>query len=143
MFNLPLYQAMFKTFHGLRRVTRKDMQDFSLTQGTPKVLRSISKNPNCKLKEVAEDVDIEPATASRMINDLEKKGMIIRKTDDKSRRSIQLEATPLGKQTIKQWDQHCAEVEKQAIEGIDEQELQQFMQTLNHIYFNLTGKQLK
>ena len=57
MFNLPLYQAMFKTFHGLRRVTRKDMQDFSLTQGTPKVLRSISKHPNCKLKEVAEDVD--------------------------------------------------------------------------------------
>ena len=50
------------------------MDEYHLSPGQPKVLRYLNAHQDCKLKDIADECDIESATVSKMIDNLEKKG---------------------------------------------------------------------
>ena len=68
---VPLYILLFKTFHAQRNKNRMHMDEFNLSPGQPKVLRYISSHNECKLKDIATECDVEPATVSKILNSLE------------------------------------------------------------------------
>ena len=125
---------MFKTFHAQRNRIRQNMQEFGLSPGQPKVLRYVAANRNCMLKEIAAACDVECATVSRILNNLEEQNMLKRHVVETNKRALSMQILP--KET------HCHQVEAESLQGFSEQEKEQFREYLGRMYHNLTGKQL-
>lgn len=138
----PLNYMLFKTHHAIRHKNWEQMEVFHLSPGQPKVLRYLNNHPNCKLKDIALNCDIENATASKMVNALEDKGMLQRSIDPSNKRAYQLNITELGIQSLKKWNKHCLEIENIALDGFDSEDKEQLRNYLSRIYTNLTGKEI-
>lgn len=65
--NTSFHTMVFKVFHAQRKRIRNNMDEYGLYPGQPKVLRFLQTHKNCKLKEIAEECDIESATASKIL----------------------------------------------------------------------------
>ena len=82
-FHLLLYRA----FHMQRSYLRPCLREIGLGSGQPKLLSYIAAHPNCRPKELADYFEIDPAAVSRMLDTMEKSGFIVRRADDRNRRS--------------------------------------------------------
>lgn len=138
----PLNYMLFKTHHAIRHKNRKQMEVFHLSPGQPKVLSYLNNHPNCKLKDIALNCDIENATASKMVNALEEKKLLKRSVDPSNKRAYQLNITELGLQSLEKWNKHCLEIEEIALEGFSDEEKDRLGNYLSRIYTNLTGKEI-
>ena len=128
----PFYLMLFKTQHAQSKKNRETMDEYHLSPGQPKVLRYLNAHQDCKLKDIADECDIESATVSKMIDNLEKKEMLTRKFNPKNKRAYQL----------KKWNAHCIEIENISLKDFSEEEKEQFEDFLNRMYKNLTNKEL-
>lgn len=134
---------MFKTFHAQRNKIRYHMdEDFGLSPGQPKVLRYIGTHEDCKLKDIAEECDVEPATVSKILHNLEERGMLTRQIDQHNKRALQLRITQKGTTALNAWQVHCLEVEEISLKGFNDEEKEQFRTYLARMYENLSGKKI-
>ena len=138
----PLYMLVFKAFHAQRQKNRMNMNAFRLSPGQPKVLRYIQNHKDCKLKDIAKECDIESATVSKMLDNLEEKGMIIRNINPQNKRAYQVNLTDKGRSALQKWEEHCMEVEQISLQGFTPEEKEQFQNYLSRMYTNLTGKKI-
>lgn len=138
----PFYLMLFKTQHAQSKKNREMMDEYHLSPGQPKVLRYLNAHQDCKLKDIADECDIESATVSKMIDNLEKKEMLTRKFNPKNKRAYQLNITEYGKESLKKWNAHCIEIENISLKDFNEEEKEQFEDFLNRMYKNLTNKEL-
>lgn len=138
----PFYLMLFKTQHAQSKKNRETMDEYHLSPGQPKVLRYLNAHQDCKLKDIADECDIESATVSKMIDNLEKKEMLTRKINPKNKRAYQLNITEYGKESLKKWNAHCLEIENISLKDFSEEEKKQFEDFLNRMYKNLTNKEL-
>ena len=118
------------------------MNAFQLSPGQPKVLRYIQSHENCKLKDIAKECDVECATVSKMLDNLEEKGMIIRNINPQNKRAYQVNLTDKGRSALQKWEEHCMEVEQISLQGFTPEEKEQFQNYLSRMYTNLTGKKI-
>lgn len=84
-------------------------------------------------KDMAEILGKDKSSILRMINSLEKKGLVKRVIDINDKRRNQLIVTGLGEQTIDQYLEIEFELINELIEGIEEAELNIFFKVINHI----------
>ncbi|NBK98986.1 MAG: MarR family transcriptional regulator [Erysipelotrichia bacterium] len=139
----PFYLIMFKAFHAQRNNVKKHMHRFGLSIGQPKVLNYVSKHKDCMLKEIAAYCDVEPATASRLLNSLEENGMLEREIVSHNKRALRLSITEKGLEALTQWNEYCQHVENEELAGFSDEERKQFKQYLNRMYRNLSGKEIE
>lgn len=133
---------LFKTFHAQRNHIRKDMHTYDLSPGQPKVLRYVAANKNCMLKDIATACDVEPATVSKILNNMEDKGMLVRVVAKDNKRAMSVSITEKGNKALKQWADHCSDVEDASLKGFTPEEVKQFEEYLCRMYHNLTGKEI-
>lgn len=138
----PFYMLVFKAFHAQRKKNRANMNAFRLSPGQPKVLRYIHSHENCKLKDIAKECDVESATVSKILDNLEEKGMLTKVINPHNKRAYQLNLTVEGQKALEKWDEHCLEVEQISLKGFSDEEKQQFKDYLCRMYTNLTGKEI-
>ena len=138
----PFYLMLFKTQHAQSKKNRETMNNYDLSPGQPKVLRYLNQHKDCKLRDIASECDIESATVSKMIDNLESKKMITRMINPKNKRAYQLNITDYGKQSLEKWNKHCMEIENISLKGFSKEEKKQFEDYLNRMYENLTDKKL-
>ncbi len=94
-------------------------------------------------KEIAEALDIEPATVSRLLANMEQNGLVVRSAPEERRRAESVSITEEGRVAFARWETFCHTVEEQSLQGFSEEEGQQFLEYLCRMYQNLTGKPLK
>lgn len=138
----PFYLMLFKTQHAQSKKNRETMNSYDLSPGQPKVLRYLNQHQDCKLRDIASECDIESATVSKMIDNLESKKMITRMINPSNKRAYQLNITDYGKQSLEKWNKHCLEIENISLKGFSEKEKEQFKEYLSRMYENLTNKKL-
>lgn len=134
---------VFKVFHAQRNKIRQNMDAYGLHPGQPKVLRYISAHSDCKLKDIAQECDVECATVSKLLHHLEDMGMLTRNVDQKNKRALQLNITEKGQQALTRWNAHCNEVEKLSLSGFTKEEREQFEAYLCRMYHNLSGRTIE
>lgn len=139
----PFYMLVFKVFHAQRKQIRTNMDAYGLYPGQPKVLRYVSTHEDCKLKHIAQECDIECATASKILTSLEENGMLKRQIDETNKRALKVRITKRGEQALTQWNLHCAKVEEQALQGFKEEERVAFLSYLCRMYENLSNKTIE
>ena len=138
-----LHTAIYKTFHAQKNRLRPGMAQIGLSPGQPKVLRYLAANDSCMQKEIAEALDIEPATVSRLLTTMEQNGLSVRSAQAERRRAESVRITEEGRQALAQWKTLCAVVEEEALSGFSDEERRQLIALLSRVYFNLTGKSME
>lgn len=138
-----LHHAVYMTYNAQKNSLRPGMVRIGLSPGQPKVLRFLAAHDHCMQKEIAEALDIEPATVSRLLANMEQNGLATRSVPEERRRAESVSITKEGRAAFTQWETFCHTIEEQSLQGFSEEEGQKFLEYQRRMYRNLTGKPLK
>lgn len=137
---------MNKTFHHLLMVNQAIFQKkilnelikIGLTPGQPKVLEYLNQNDGSIQKDIAHGCHIDPATLTGILDRMEEKNLIERKSINGNRRSSHVYLTECGKKYSEDVLKVFIKEENIAFKGIDKYEQTQFIDILYKIYSNMT-----
>ncbi len=93
-------------FNGLNAMKRNLVEHVGQvnTSGLPPsqwvVLYLVHGQPGMGVKDIAEMIGITSSAATQLVNGLSKKGLVVRKTNTKDRRALQLYLSPKAKKQI-------------------------------------------
>lgn len=73
-------------------------------------------------KDVAEDAAIDPAAIARSVNQLEKEGLLSRRTDARDARAKTLHLTPSGREVAARLNAELDEVRKSILAGVSDED---------------------
>ena len=133
------YLMLYRVFHAQRHYLRPKAAKIGLGTGQPKILSYLSQNGCGSQREIADYFEIDPAAVCRMIDLMQKSGMISIQTDDADRRSDIITLTPKGRRAGDYWKLSCDEAEKIMLQGFSDDEKRQFADFLVRSYRNLRG----
>lgn len=137
------HMLFFRVYHAYRNAMRPYMVEIGLASGQPKVLGYILEHEGCMQVDVAKHCDIEAPTVSRILDNLEGKGLIIRKNIEGNRRALGIYISEAGRRVYQRWQGYRCEMEKLTLAGFDDEEIIRFKDYLARAYKNLSGKELE
>ena len=117
------------------------VKDTGLTPGQPKILDYLLHHDGAIQKEIAIFCHIEPASLTAILNGMENKGYIERKTAGSNRRSLHVYLTETG--YADRLDLEFARIESEALKGFTEAEARQLKELLGRVYENMVNIQKK
>lgn len=138
-----LHLLIFKTFRAQRNKIRPKLSVIGLSVGQPKVLQYLSEHTECMQKDLANYCDVEPATISKMLDTMEKNGLVKREDRKENRRAFRIVLTEEGELRLAAWEEICRSVDAVSLNGFTPEEERQFKDYLCRMYENLTGKVLE
>ena len=121
----------------------ENVKSTGLTLGQPKVLDYLKHHDGANQKEIAAGCHIEAGSLTSILNRMEEKNLIKRKTLNGNRRSYHIFLTDQGKESIKIISDEFKKIEEQAFDGIAEADREAFMKMFTQIYNNLKRKEEK
>lgn len=130
-------QQLISTIFSLKRIIFEQLKKAKLF--APKnhiqfeTILFIARNKKCKMKDIAEFLCITPPSATSMINNLEKKGLINRNNEIHDRRTVTLSLTKKGNKYISDLHKKIKKQMEQIIAPLDKQD----QTNLNNIYQKL------
>ena len=127
----------------VQKALLSSVKDTGLTPGQPKILDYLLHHDGAIQKEIAIFCHIEPASLTAILNGMENKGYIERKTIDNNRRSLHVYLTEMGKKYADRLKLEFARIESDALKGFDEKDTQELYDLLNRIYQNMINIQKK
>ena len=104
-----------------------------------KALAHVSRNEGMNQGALAELLEVEPITLTRLVDRLEEAGLIERRRDPADRRAWRLFLTDKAKPVLDHMHAIAGEMTAQALDGIDPADLARLTATLDHIRANLTA----
>lgn len=113
------------------------IKNSELTPGQPKVLDYLIYHDGVVQKDIAESCHIEPATITSVLAGMEKSGLIMRKNSNGNRRSLYVYLTEKGKLLAEQTEKYFEEIERKALNGFDENEIDTLISLLIRINNNM------
>ena len=119
------------------------LKDTGLTLGQPKVLDFLQEKDGAAQKEIAAACHIEPASLTTILNGMEEKGLIQRKSLNGNGRSWHICLTDRGKEMTEAIGMGFEELEAQAFSGISREERESFLKTFEKIYQNMEALEEK
>ena len=141
---IPFNLIVLKTFHAQKNKVRPLMNAIGISPGQPKVLTFLALHGACLQKDLAAACDIEPATISKLLNLLEEKGYLERRSHTYDRRAIQIGLTEAGKKLVENEILPRYEcVNSVSLNGFTEEERQRFEAYLRRMYNNLSQTELE
>lgn len=108
-----------------------------------KPLLFIAANEGCTQAELAKELNVSEASVAVSTQRMEKAELIEKRQDDKNRRRNLLYVTQKGKTLLEEGKREHIKVNSQLFKGFSEQELQQTVNILDRIIFNMTGENLE
>lgn len=139
---VSIHKALFRTTRARRNRLRPELCRIGLFPGQPKVLTYLSEHSECMQKDIAEALDIEPATISQILAKMEQEGLIRRTNYAARKRADCISITDKGWEAFQEWTRICARVDELSFLGFSPQEQENMVGYLCRMYRNLTGKDL-
>lgn len=119
------------------------VKDTGLTPGQPKILDYLLHHDGAIQKEIAIFCHIEPASLTAILNGMENKGYIERKTTQNNRRSFHVYLTETGRKYADRLNLEFARIEAEALKGFNQADAQQLQDLLSRVYQNMITLQTK
>ena len=108
-----------ETAHALRKAFDRRAVGMGVTRAQWKVLFRLERQPGLRQIELADMLDIEPITLSRIIDRLEEAGFVERVADPADRRAWRLHVTARAQPLIEKLHAVADEMIAEAFAGID------------------------
>lgn len=109
-----------------------------LTRARWSVLAQLKRHPGVSQATLAQLMEVEPVTVTRLIDRLDRSGMVERRPDPDDRRVHRLFLTPAARPLLDQIQRLAREVRAEALEGIAADELATFVAVAERIRANLS-----
>lgn len=113
-----------------------ERKKIGFSKGQPKVLRYLTTNNGASQIDIANNLDIRPATISRILDGLENKGYISRESGD-DRRSLKIFITEEGKEKFEKWDVTLNVLIDDMLDGLSKKEKQEMDRLLIKVISNM------
>jgi DNA-binding MarR family transcriptional regulator len=128
-----------ETAHALRRAFDRRAATLGVTRAQWKVLFRLSRQPGLRQIELADILDVEPITLSRIIDRLSEAGLVERRTDPADRRAWRLEVTAKAQPLIAKLRTLAEELMDEAFAGLSNEELELMRAKLSKIRENIAA----
>lgn len=124
----------------VQKALLEQLKDTGLTIGQPKILDYLKDHDGSNQKEIAKACFLEAGSLTIILNKMEEKGLIERRTLNGNRRSFHIFLTEEGKKKQQLVADAFLEIEKKALSNISGKEYEQFISVYQKIYSNLQRK---
>jgi len=128
-----------ETAHALRRAFDRRAATLGVTRAQWKVLFRLSRTPGLRQIELADILDVEPITLSRIVDKLDDAGLVERRADPADRRAWRLEVTPKAQPLITKLRALAGELMDEAFAGLTNEELELMRANLTRIRDNISA----
>jgi DNA-binding MarR family transcriptional regulator len=112
-----------ETAHALRKAFDRRAVGLGVTRAQWKVLFKLTRYPGLRQIELADMLDIEPITLSRIVDRLEEAGLVERSADPADRRAWRLHVTAEAQPLVEKLRAIADEMVAEAFAGIDPAEI--------------------
>ena len=129
-----------ETSHALRRYYDRRAQALGITRAQWRVLAFLRRSPGQKQVCLADRLDVEPITLSRIVDRLENSGLVARHPDPTDRRAWLLGLTPAAEPLVAKLFGLAGEMAEQAFAGLSDEEVQQMRDSLAAIRVNVNER---
>lgn len=119
-----------ETAHALRKAFDRRASGMGVTRAQWKVLFRLHRQPELRQIELADLLDIEPITLSRIVDRLEEAGLVDRLADPADRRAWRLRITAKAQPLIAKLQFVADEMIAEAFAGIDSKDIEITRQVL-------------
>lgn len=106
------------------------------------ILTVIQSKEECIMKDIVENLNIGPSTATRQVDSLVKEGLIRRKVGEKDRRKVSISLTKEGRKVYERFKTHLLEVMSSSLKIYSEKEINNAMKVF-HTIVETSEKNLK
>ncbi|MBA4780440.1 MAG: transcriptional regulator [Sphingomonadales bacterium RIFCSPHIGHO2_01_FULL_65_20] len=124
-----------------RRTLDGMLRDLGMTSLQWRTVARLKREPGMRQSELADLLEVEPITLSRMIDRLADSGMVCRKPDPNDRRAWNLYLTDKTDGLIRQLEVEARRVEDLAFAGLSEDERQMLAGLVERVRANLSRKE--
>ena len=125
-----------ETAHALRKAFDRLAVGLGVTRAQWKVLFRLERQPGLRQIELADMLDIEPITLSRIVDRLEEAGLVERVADPADRRAWRLHVTAKAQPLIAKLRGVADEMISEAFAGIDAKDIEITRQVLGRVREN-------
>ena len=125
-----------ETAHALRKAFDRRAVGLGVTRAQWKVLFRLERQPGLRQIELADMLDIEPITLSRIIDRLEEGALVERVADPADRRAWRLHVTARAQPLIEKLRAIADEMTAEAFAGIDSKDIEIARQVLGRVRGN-------
>ena len=133
----------------LMRIVRSQMHrlhtlasELGLQRGQPAILVRLAQHEGVTQSELAALLGIRPASMTHSLQRLEQAGLIARCDDPSDQRISRVHLTPEGREMIKPLQETMQMLNTQALQGLDQHEIDALTGYLTRIVANLDAVQL-
>jgi len=128
-----------ETAHAMRRSFDRRAAALGVTRAQWKVLFRLTREPGLRQVELADKLDVEPITLSRIIDRLAEAGLVERTPDPADRRAWRLQVTETAQPLIKKLRKLAEGLVDDAFKGLSSDELEVMRINLMRIRDNLAA----
>jgi DNA-binding MarR family transcriptional regulator len=121
----------------LRRNIDRRLQSLRLTQAQWRAIVHLSRNEGITQAMLAESLEIQPITLTRLIDRMENAGWVERRTHPLDRRAVQLFLTAQSQPILEEMHARAADTLSDATRGVAPRAQKQLVATLEQIKQNL------
>jgi DNA-binding MarR family transcriptional regulator len=122
-----------ETAHALRKAFGRRAASIGVTGAQWKVLFKLTLKPGLRQTDLADLLDIEPITLTRIIDRLQEAGLVERTPDPTDRRAWRLHVTEKAQPVVGKLRAIADEMTAEAFAGIDPQDIEVMRQVLARV----------
>lgn len=104
-----------------------------------RVLAALREHDGRRMGDLADTTSIEMSTLTRLVDNMEKKGLVSRRRDAADARVVVLHVAPAGRRLTQRILPIAERYEKVALAGFDVREAEQLRRSLRRLYENMDG----
>src|SRR5438128_7181515 len=127
-----------ETAHALRRAFDRRAVGLGVTRAQWKVLFKLTRTPELRQIELADMLEIEPITLTRIIDRLQEAGLVERTRDPDDRRAWRLHVTAKAEPLVERLKAVAGELVGQAFAGIDPNQMEMVREVLARVRENVS-----
>lgn len=130
-------RMLYETTQNIKNWVEKLLAPFDLTGEQFHLLKSVSVEVGIPQRSLCELVIKTPANLTRILDRMEKKGLVIRKDNPEDRRSSLVFRTEVGEQLVEEATGVLIPLANRIKNGIEKEDLEVFKQVIHQIDQNL------
>ena len=123
----------------LRRSMDRRLQSLGLTQAQWRAIVHLSRSEGMTQAALAESLEIQPITLTRLVDRMESAGWVERRTHPLDRRAVQLYLTAQSQPLLEQMHARAADTLSEATRGVAPRAQRELVATLEHLKHNLVA----
>ncbi|MEM6713094.1 MAG: MarR family transcriptional regulator [Pseudomonadota bacterium] len=120
-----------------RQVSSGVLSELGLHPGQDQILKALAEEDGQTMGALAGTLSVQPPTITKMVVRLGTQGFVERRANASDARSSSVYLTPAGEGLIEDLDKRLKQMERQALQGFDEEERKRLRKALRKIESNL------